>query len=209
MANGGESWLAGRKDDDRECTRGALLESSPGRMIPGRLVPQPMALAIVRLAGAHLDLLPPYLDLGVGEGAQVVDPSRVTRAPAVAADDDKALVVGHVRQPRGPPLAALGPDVTQQQHRRTARDVMADPAPGRLVQRLVSAPQAAPRRPALARLAQALSHVSLPGSFHYHLPGRLAQDHLAGIGRRGRRWPGPAATWAGTAASPGRAVKPA
>ncbi len=70
--------LAGRKDDDRERTRGTLLESSPGRVMPGRLGPQPLAFTIAWLAGAHLDLLRPYLDLGVGEGTQIVDPSRVT-----------------------------------------------------------------------------------------------------------------------------------
>lgn len=91
--------MPGRKDDDWKCTWGALLESRPGRVIPGGLSPQPRAFTIAWLAGAHLDLLRTDLDLGVGEGAQVVDPSRVTRAPAVAADDDKAPVVGHVRQP--------------------------------------------------------------------------------------------------------------
>ena len=78
MASEGESCLPGRKDDDRNCARGALLESSPGRVIPGRLGPQSLAFTIAWLAGTHLGLLRPYLDLGVGEGAQVVDTSRVT-----------------------------------------------------------------------------------------------------------------------------------
>ena len=130
--------LPGREDDNRKCAHGALLESSPGRVIPGRLGPQALALAVSWLAGMHHDLVRPHLDLGVGEGPQVVDPSRGARVPAVAADDDEAPVVLHVGQPRSPPYPALGSHVMQQQHRRMTRNLMADPAPCRLVQGLVA-----------------------------------------------------------------------
>jgi hypothetical protein len=76
------------------------------------------------------------------------------------------------------------------------RDVMADPATARQVERLVNAPQAASQRPAPAGLAQALSHVSLPGSFRHHLLGRLAQPASAAPEKPAMAWVPPTLPWA-------------
>ena len=78
---------------------------------------------------------------GVRVGAQVVDPARAARATAIAADDEEAPVVRHVGQPGDPPLPALRSDMSQQQRRRMAPDMMADPAPGHPVQGRVDPPQ--------------------------------------------------------------------
>jgi len=133
--------LPGREDHQRERTRGALLESPPGGVVADCLRPQALAFALACLPRADRDLLRPDLDLGVRVGAQVVDPARAARATAIAADDEEAPVVRHVGQPGDPPLPALRSDMSQQQRRRMAPDMMADPAPGHPVQGRVDPPQ--------------------------------------------------------------------
>jgi uncharacterized Zn finger protein len=165
-ADSGDLLPSRREDHDRERPGGALLESPPGGVIPGCLCPQAVALVIARLPRMDLDLRRPHLDLGVGEGAQVVDPSGAALAPTEASDDDEARAVRHVGESRDPALPAPGSDMSQQQHRRMARDVMADPAPRRLVQGRVRLPQEVQHRRVSAGWIRALDHVSLTGEFH-------------------------------------------
>jgi len=58
-----------------------------------------------------------------------MDPSQVAGMPALGGDNDETPVIRHIDQRRSSPLPAPGPDMVEQQQRRMARQVMADPGP--------------------------------------------------------------------------------
>jgi hypothetical protein len=150
--------VPGRKDDERYGTLRALLIPPPGRVVFGCLRPETLALIGAGFGGVYLDLVRPYLYLGAGRRAQVVDPPRVVRMAALGTSDYEFPVIRHIGQRRGPPFPAPGSNVVEQQQRWKTRDVLADPAARRAVQGHVNLHQTAQERPASIGKAQMLRH---------------------------------------------------
>lgn len=149
------------EDDKWQWTLSTLLVSRPDGVVPGSLRPQRQALIGDRFACVHLDRVRPHLDLGFGEGAQIVDPSRVAGISALRAHDKETAVIRHIGQRRGPPFSTLCSNMVQQQQRRRAPNVMADPVSGGPVDSYVNSHQAAQHWPAPIDQAPVLGHVSL------------------------------------------------